>query len=396
MNEQSRPLADQVGERMAGLLNDNRSIFTKPMKDDGTSQFIMPINARNKQRYSGAAAFVLLMQNRRDPRWLSYDQATFNKTPVKKGAHGVLIEFSSNNEFRQKTENGQPVMKENGRPQMERVKLDEPVTVQAFLFNGNDLNNLKTGTVKPNAQTPIERAETMINNSSIKFDYTGRVTRYDRATDTIQMPAKETFERPELFYAAALHSLAHATGHETRLDRPIVDTPGSEQLPHEELRTNIASILMSAQLNLPYDLGEHAPLTKDWAEILTNDPKELFSAANDAQKIADFVIGFEIEASQKQDTKQAQSAKLAEGMEIGYNGTTYKILRQQSKGAFKIEDMTTSEKIKITPTNGLYKSLVNQLNNPQPAEKIDERQQQDQEFEIANSEEATTSHSRKR
>lgn len=138
MNKQFKPLAEQISERMVNLLNDNRSIFTKPMKEDGTSQFVMPINAKTKQKYTGAAALVLLMQNRRDPRWLSFEQARYNKTPVKKGAHGTLIEFMSDNKLQQKVENGEPAFKENGKPKMERVKLDEPVKVDAWLFNGKD------------------------------------------------------------------------------------------------------------------------------------------------------------------------------------------------------------------------------------------------------------------
>lgn len=399
MSEQFKPLAEQVGEKMANQLNDNRSIFTKPMKEDGTSQFVMPINARTKQRYAGAAALVLLMQNRRDPRWLSYDQARFNKTPVKRGAYGVLIEFNSTNELRQKTENGQPVMKENGQPKMERVKLDEPVTVQAFLFNGKDLSNLKTGEVKTNPLSPVERAEAILQNSGVKVETAGTLMQYDRERDVIQMPGKDAFEKPELFYAAALHELAHATQHENRLNRSQTDLSAHGELVREELRANIASILISAQLNLPYDLGQHQDYLKEWSALLKEEPQELFKAAADAQKIADYVSALEKNREISQESKQTQSAgKFTEGMEIDYNNTTYKVLQKQSKGAFKIEDMNTGEKIKITPSNGLYKSLLNQLNNPQQNQVIEREQERDQEEEpeLVETEAETQSRSRRR
>lgn len=402
MSEQFKPLAEQTGERMANLLNDNRSIFTKPMKEDGTSQFVMPINARTKQRYSGAAALVLLMQNRRDPRWLSYDQARFNKTPVRKGAYGTLIEFNSTNELRQKTENGQPVMKENGQPKMERVKLDEPVTVQAFLFNGKDLSGLKNGEVKTNPLTPIERAQAIIDNSQVNIlKEEGWQTHYNPSTDFIYMAEEHEFEKPELYYATVLHELAHWTGHESRLNRPATDSPASDQLVREELRANIASILISAQLNLPYELGHHEQYLKDWAKLLKEEPHELFKAANDAQKIADYVTGLEKnrEIKQDKDNKQIQSAgKLAEGMEIDYNNTTYKVLQKQNKGAFKIEDMNTNEKIRITPSNGLYKSLLNQLNSPDQNREVEREREQEQEEkpELVEAEEQTQTRSRRR
>lgn len=411
MSEEFKPLAERTSERMAALLDDNRSIFTKPMKEDGTSQFIMPINAKTKQPYKGTAALVLLMQNRRDPRWLSYDQASFNKTPVKRGAYGTLIEFPSMNELRQRTENGQPVMRENGQPKMERVKLQEPVTVQAFLFNGKDLMNLKNGEVKPHDRTPTERAQMILDNSGAKMGPGLDTDNYDQKADTIYMRTKQAFEKPELYYAAALHQLAHWTAHESRLNRPDMFKVGSDQVFKEELRANIASILISAQLNLPYELGEHEAYLKDWATLMKDEPHELFKAAADAQQIADYVMKLELSMEQKQSANQAQSAgKLAEGMEIAYNNTTYKILEKltKGKGGFKIEDMGTGEKIRMTPANGLYKSLLNQLNDPDRGadlgrgrEQVEEQERgheqgEEQEEEMAEAVEETTSRSRKR
>jgi len=396
MSEQFKPLPEQVSDRMVNLLKDGRSIFTKPMKEDGTSQFVQPINARTKQAYKGATALVLLMQNRRDPRWLSYDQASFNKTPVKKGAHGTLIEFYSNNKLQQATENGQPVVKENGKPKMERVKIDVPEKVEAWLFNGKDLTNLKELKPKEQDLSPVDRAHAILHNSGVKSEPGGTMLRYDRSRDVIELPAENEFAKPELFFAGALHELAHATRHESRLNRPELDHPDFDGLAKEELRANIASILISAELNLPYNLGEHESFLIPWSQILTENPSELFEAANDAQQIADYVLAFEPKREQKQDIAENKqvAAKLEVGQEIAYNETSYKILEKQSKGAFKIEDMDTGEKIKITPSTGLYKSLLNELNNPGQAKEL--MQEQEEEPELAMAQEQTKSYSRKR
>jgi antirestriction protein ArdC len=396
MSENFKPLPEQISERMVNLLKDGRSIFTKPMKDEGTSQFVQPINARTKQAYKGATALVLLMQNRRDPRWLSYDQASYNKTPVKKGAHGTLIEFYSNNKLQQATENGQPLKKENGQPKMERVEIDVPEKVEAWLFNGKDLTDLKELKPKPQDLTPMERAQAIIDSSKAKFEAEDWGTHFDRALDTIHMPAKEDFEKPELYYATALHELAHWTSHETRLNGPEFDHPDLDGLWKEELRTNIASILISADLNLPYNLGDHKSDLIPWSQILKENPGELFNAADDAQKIADYVLGLEPKREQKQDIAENKqvAAKLEVGQEIAYNETVFKILEKQSKGAFKIEDIDTHEKIRITPSTGLYKSLLNELNNPGQAKEL--AQEQEEVPELALAEEETKSYSRKR
>lgn len=399
MNQTFKSLPEQISDRMINLLNDSRSIFTKPMKDDGTSQFVMPINAKTKQKYTGATALVLLMQNRRDPRWLSFDQARYNKTPVKKGAHGTLIEFMSDNKLQQKIENGEPALKENGKPKMERVKLDVPVKVDAWLFNGKDLDKLKELKLKPHPHQPMERAQAILDAAGVKIEPEGMVTHYDRAADTIRMPAKEEFEKPELYYAAALHELAHATAHESRLDRPGVDLPESDQLVREELRANLASILLSAELNIPYELGEHAAYTADWAKLMTDEPLELFSAAEDAQRIADFVIGLEPKIAQKQDKERAAWVpKLDVGMEIAYKETAYKVIEKGEKGAVRVEDVNTGQKIRLTPSTGLYKSLVKEFNTPAAVENIELQQEheQEEEPELELAEEETRSSGRKR
>lgn len=397
MTEQFKPLAEQVSEKMVSLLNDSRSIFTKPIRDDGTSQFVMPVNARTKQKYTGAAALVLLMQNRRDPRWLSFDQASFNKTPVKKGAHGTLIEFRSSNELRPKTLNGEPVLTKNGKPKFERAKLDEPKTVQAWLYNGKDLNNLKALQPKQNDRPPLERAQDILDKSGVKFGPEGEVTHYDRTTDTIHMPAREAFEKPRQYYAVALHELAHATLHESRLDQKEGIPNSSDQLVREELRTNIASILVSAELNLPFELDEHAAYLADWAKLLTEEPQELFKAAADAQQIADHIIGLGTVRAEQLDTKQVQpAAKLAEGMEIAHNNTTYRILEKQSRGAFRIQDLATGDKIRITPSTGLYKALTDQLNGRERAGSMPREKEQAAMPELAETNEASIPSSRKR
>ncbi|WP_295670680.1 zincin-like metallopeptidase domain-containing protein, partial [uncultured Mucilaginibacter sp.] len=266
----------------------------------------------------------------------------------------------------------------------------------AWLFNGKDLTNLKELKPKEQELSPAERAQAILDSSGVKLEPEGLATHYERASDTIHMPGKDEFEKPELYYATALHELVHSTGHETRLDRPDWDHPDYDNLAKEELRANIASILISAELNLPFVLGEHDSFLVPWSQILQENPNELFMAADDAQKMADFVLGLEPKLEQKQAVTEQKdvAAKLSEGLEIPYNETVYKILEKQNKGAFKIEDMSTGEKIKITPSTGLYKSLLNELNNPGQSKEME--REREQEPELALAEEESTSYSRKR
>ena len=397
MEESFKPLSEQISEKMIKGLDEGKSIFHKPMKDDGSSQFQQPFNPKTGLNYKGAAALVLMMNNRRDPRWMSYDQAAFNKTPVKKGVHGTLIEFQSSNKLQPAVdEQGQPVLTKNGNQKMERVKLDEPVTVKAWLFNGKDLKDMPELQTKEQQQSPIERAQAILDSSKAKFEPEDWGTHYDRATDTIHMPGKEEFEKPELYYATALHELAHWTSHETRLNAPQLDHTDADGLFKEELRTNLASIMISAELNLPYDLGEHASNIIPWSQILHDNPAELFKAADDAQKIADYVFALEPKLEIKEEVQQskAQSTKLLPGDVIPYNGTEYKVLEKLKKAEVLVQDTGTEQKTKINPSHGLYQSLLQARNNPEQERESKQEIGAEPEPELAEKE--STSYSRKR
>ncbi len=45
-------------------------------------------------------------------------------------------------------------------------------------------------------------------------------------------------------------------------------------------------------MELPCNIPNHASYIKVWAEVLKRDKREIFRAASDAQKIADYLLGF--------------------------------------------------------------------------------------------------------
>jgi hypothetical protein len=74
---------------------------------------------------------------------------------------------------------------------------------------------------------------------------------------------------------------------------------------------------------------------------------------------------------QKRELKQENTASktLSVGDQIPYNNTEYKVLEKKGK-TFTIEDQTTMEKIKVQPTYGLFKKLVEAKNNPAAQELV--------------------------
>ncbi|MBS1528029.1 MAG: DUF1738 domain-containing protein [Bacteroidetes bacterium] len=376
MSTNYKPLSEQIAGKMVSDLKNGNSIFQRPNNNMNSA---LPFNLESGKRYIGTTALTLLMQKRDDPRWGTSNQANRNHTAVIKGSTGTLINFLSNYEFQQVMKDGEPALKENGKPRYERMKLDEPKLVEAWMFNGEQLRKIEKWEKEPNVLSPAERAQLILENSGVTIELGGDDMFYDNRSDTIVMPEKQYFANPEQYYAEALHQLAHWTGAEHRLNRPQEGSMDQLTNIREELRTNLASLFLGKELNLPYELNYHDGYVNSWAAILKDEPGELFKAAEDAQKIVDLVLGYEnkreeiIEASQDEvaeesretgiDAPKIDPSKLNVGEVIPYNGKEYKVLDQVKK-TYKMED-SEGQKFDLTKSHGLYKSLIEARNNSQ-------------------------------
>ncbi|MCB2039310.1 MAG: conjugal transfer protein TraC, partial [Rhodoferax sp.] len=130
---------------------------------------------------------------------------------------------------------------------------------------------------------------------------------YRPATDSIHLPDRGQFPSADNYYATALHELGHWTGHASRLDRDLAHPFGSEGYAKEELRAEIASMILGDELGIGHDPGQHAAYVGSWIKALQDEPLEVFRAAADAEKIHDYVLAFEQKQVQEQDQQQSQA-----------------------------------------------------------------------------------------
>jgi antirestriction protein ArdC len=365
MSNNFKPLAEQVSEKMIAALKAGTSIFHRPMVSDVESQFKLPFNPSTGKGYKGPAALVLLMANREDPRWMSLAQASFSRNPVLKGEKGTLINFFKNSGLKPVIgEDGQPELKENGKPKMASFKLEKSELTEAWLFNGAQLKDMPELMV-PRVIAPMEKAQQLMDASKIEFTQEGLYTRYDPASDTIQVPDLADYDTTELYYAAALRELAHATAHESRLNRTVDSLPEGGLGPKEELRVNLAAILITAELDLPYELGFYSAYTEPWSKLLKDEPNELFKAMADAQKIANYVLNFGRQAEKKQEAGvSSEPQKLAKGDVILYNDIQYKVKAELKNKVYQMEDLSDGRKFKMSSKDNLYGSLLEAKYNP--------------------------------
>lgn len=114
---------------------------------------------------------------------------------------------------------------------------------------------------------------------------------YNRGTDRIHLPEIARFKSAGLYYATANHELSHWTGASTRLNRDMSGHFGSREYAREELRAEMSSMYLSADLGLEMYPSRTAAYVQDWSSMLKEEPNALFQAAGDAAKMADFIIG---------------------------------------------------------------------------------------------------------
>jgi antirestriction protein ArdC len=385
-----KPLHEQIAEKLIAELKAGTSPFQKPWTNDNSANYFTPLNPTTGKNYRGMNALWLAMQGHVDPRWMTLKQASFNNWQVEKGAKATLINFVKQTDLRPKMENGQQVMKENGKPEMETVKLEKPIITTAFVFNGEQIKGIPEWKeaygekIAAQQWTPIERAEMILADSRADIQHGGNEAYYKPSTDQIRLPKPEQFDAAAKYYATALHELGHWSGHESRLDRKMTDNFGSPEYAREELRAEIASLMIGSELNIGHDFGQHAAYVDNWIEVLEKEPNEIYKASADAQKIFDFVLGFEQKREQElAATAQASLKTLNAGDLIPYHDKTYTV-GETIKGKTIVTD-EEGTKTKIGAKDGLYASLLNARNNPQ-AEQEEEAISQEMEPELAETE----------
>ncbi len=308
MKEAKKAFHEQVAENLIEQLKKGVAPWQKPW-EPGDLLAVLPVNPTTGKRYRGINSLNLMSRAYTDPRWLTYKQAIGMGAQVRKGEKSTLVQYWKFTDEHIKTDdNNNPVLNSEGNPIKEQVKLERPRVFYAAVFNAEQVDNLPELSIKTPDWDPLERAEHILqaSNAVIRHGEADRAF-YRPSTDSIHLPHKHQFPTPDRYYATALHELGHWTGHELRLNRDLAHPFGSEGYGREELRAEIASMLLSGELGIGHDPGQHVAYVSSWIKALQEDPTEIFRAAADAEKIQDYVLALsqQQEIAQKVDTQEA-------------------------------------------------------------------------------------------
>lgn len=292
--------AEQVAAKIIEQLQQGTAPWLKPWQP---GELRLPYNPKTGSEYRGMNSMWLHMQGHADPRWMTYNQAASEDAQVRKGEKGTqIVYWKFTDEKKAVDDKGKPIIDpETGKQKTITVKLERPRSFSAVVFNAEQIDGLPPLEARPIRPEPERhaRAEAILAASGANIQHIeGDRAFYSPARDSITLPLRSQFESADAYYATALHETGHWTGHPSRLDRDLSNPFGSEGYAREELRAEIASLMLGERLEIGHDPAQHVAYIGSWVKILEEDPREIFRAAADAERIAGFVMEFEKEVEQ--------------------------------------------------------------------------------------------------
>jgi antirestriction protein ArdC len=245
-----------------------------------------PKNLNTGKKYRGVNVFLLAFtayaQGYGSSYWLTFNQAKERGVSVKKGEKSSLVVFWKQYETTDK-ETGQPTTL--------------PVLRYYNVFNAEQVEGAEIPDAIPFTPTevrPIEAANAIaggfVNGPKVHFG--DNKAYYLISDDSVHLPDPQRFVSSEAYYATLFHELSHSTGHPTRLKREFGTSYDSELYSKEELVAEMSAAFLCGHAGIePAIIENQAAYINGWLKRLKSDKKLIVSAAAQAQRSADWILG---------------------------------------------------------------------------------------------------------
>ena len=296
---EKRDVRQEVTDRIIAAVEDNTAPWQRPYDGGPRSG---PINAVTGKEYNGGNRMLLAtVAPTGDPRWVTYKQAEEQGWQVKKGEHGIPIEvWKSYEKDREHSSSESP--KFGGKEVAASGKETRRFAKYYTVFHASQINGIPPYEMDPSQTHDFDMhavGEKLFDQNEksapVLFDSPGQAF-YSPKNDDIHLPPRESFLDAGHLYATAAHEIAHSTMAEHRLNRDRLQqfqngTASDHSLrAKEELRAEMASYIISEKTGIPHHPENHESYVKGWVSILKNDKNEIYHAARDAERMADYVI----------------------------------------------------------------------------------------------------------
>ena len=247
----------------------------------------LPVNALTGRAYRGCNIMFLLATPFKSRGWLTFKQVSSLGGKVKRGSKATDIFFFTKIQ----------VEKEDSKTG-EKVLVDIPCLKNFKVFNLEQIELPEDAPIKYRPdnmdKTPIDdnpvfdECEQLLNLAVWYEDDTKAF--YIPSRDEIHLPNRRTFSSLSGFWGTAMHELSHWTGHESRLNRDMCHSFGSQKYAREELIAEVSSWLLAVTLGTPHEPQNSASYLASWVRDFKDKPRELYSAISQAQKVVDYLL----------------------------------------------------------------------------------------------------------
>ena len=314
-DEYHQQFADQIVEQ----IRQGNAPWQKPWKP---GEEYLPKNLSSGKEYRGGnSVYLSVAQGAKgysDNRWGTYKQIQAAGGQVRKGERGTrILSFQDHRQIAVTDKAGKPVHDAEGNKVYRYERLNHPMVRQYTVFNADQADGLKLPE-RPSKQ-PVwkahENAEAVIRASGVRINHVqGDRAFYNLQTDKVTLPERGQFPSATHYYQTALHELGHATGHESRLNRPSLQEGvkagfGSEAYAKEELRAEISAMMSGQRVGVGHDPSRGAAYVEGWLKALKDNPREIYRAASEAQKMSDHLVAPMREKAAEQEKKQGELAQ---------------------------------------------------------------------------------------
>lgn len=270
-----------------------------PWQSPSIARVGFPRNFSTGKLYSGINVFLLGSQEFQSPYFLTFVQARELGGHVRKGEKGFpIIKVGTwTKESEASASGGDPI--EEKRKFLKLYTVFNACQIEGVAFP--EVPKCETFTESVMADNARRIAAEMPRPPVI---HEGRKSfpHYVPELDAVEMPSRQTFRAEWRFYKTLFHELAHATGHETRLNRQSLTenrgryAVGEERKTYclEELVAEMAAAFLGAAAGIVEDDFENsAAYLHGWLEVLkVKDHKTwLVKAASEAQRAANYILG---------------------------------------------------------------------------------------------------------
>ena len=250
-------------------------------------------NMVSRKQYRGINALLLGSAEFQSPFWVSFKQALDLGGHIKKGEKSTPVIYYKL--FDRHDEAGNAIIRGDGHAA--RV----PFIRWANVFNLDQTEGITPPAITNGQRTgqSLDKAAEIVASAKLcPIHHTGFAALYSPQDDIIRMPPRSSFRSPEDYHLTLFHEMTHATGHSSRLDREGITQPakfGSERYSKEELIAELGAAFLSNEAGTLTSLQfeNSSAYLGSWIQKFQNDPRMIISAASQAQRSADFVLGIE-------------------------------------------------------------------------------------------------------